>query len=53
VIEQVCARPRAAHLVFDRLGRRHDVADRLIAIIGDMRPARDLLSPMLLARLLL
>lgn len=53
IIEQVCARPELAARIFDRFSREPFVADRLVAVIGDMRPARDLLSPTLLARLLL
>lgn len=53
VIEQVCARPRLASRVFDRLSRATSFTDRLIAVMGDMRPASDLLSPRLLTRLLL
>lgn len=51
-IEFVCARPRLASFAFGRLARAPETAGRLIDVIGDLRPVRDLLSPRLLARLL-
>lgn len=51
-IEFVCARPRLASFAFGRLERAPQTAGRLIDVIGDLRPGRDLLSPRLLARLL-
>lgn len=51
-IEYVCARPRLARALFARLHETHEAADRLIAVTADARPARDLLSPLLMARLI-
>lgn len=50
-IEYICARPRLAHAVFAGLHNSPDMASRLIAVTGDTRPARDLLSPWLVTRL--
>jgi 2-polyprenyl-6-methoxyphenol hydroxylase-like FAD-dependent oxidoreductase len=50
-IEYVCARPRLAHAVFGGLRHSPEIASRLIAVTGDTRPARDLLSPWLVTRL--
>lgn len=52
VIEFVCARPGLASFAFGRLARAPETAGRLIDVIGDLRAGRDLLSPRLLARLL-
>jgi menaquinone-9 beta-reductase len=48
LVEFVCARPRFADRVFASLARTPELALRLIAVTGDLRPARDLLSPRLL-----
>ena len=52
VVDFVCARPRLAARVFRALAQTPPLAARLVAVTGDMRPVRDLLSPLLLARLL-
>ena len=51
-IEFVCARPSLAERVITGLSHAPDMAARLIAVTGDVRPARDLLSPRTLATLL-
>jgi 2-polyprenyl-6-methoxyphenol hydroxylase-like FAD-dependent oxidoreductase len=51
-IEYVCARPRLTHAVFAGLRHSPEMASRLIAVTGDTRPARDLLSPWLATRLM-
>jgi menaquinone-9 beta-reductase len=48
LVEFVCARPRFADRVFASLAKSPELALRLIAVTGDLRPARDLLSPRLL-----
>jgi flavin-dependent dehydrogenase len=50
-IEYVCARPGIAETVFAALNRAPDAAARLVAVTGDVRPVRDLLSPVTLASL--
>jgi flavin-dependent dehydrogenase len=52
IVEYVCARPRAADLLFSAFARTPEAASRLIAVTGDLRPVRDLLSPVTLARLI-
>lgn len=51
VIEQVITRQRLFDLVASRLRRRPQVADALVAVTGDLRPVRSLLSPRLVAAL--
>jgi menaquinone-9 beta-reductase len=48
LVEFVCARPRFAGRAFASLAKTPELATRLIAVTGDLRPARDLLSPRLL-----
>ncbi|MEJ2678370.1 MAG: FAD-dependent monooxygenase [Gemmatimonadota bacterium] len=52
VVEWALARPRRADRVVRRLARSPDVADALIAVTGDTRPVRTLLTPGPLARFL-
>jgi menaquinone-9 beta-reductase len=53
VIETVLARPVTADLALRRLARAPEAMDRLVAVTGDLRPARSLISPRLLSTLLL
>lgn len=48
VIEAVVSRPRLAAATFRRLGRAPVLADRLVAVTGDLLPPRSLISPRLL-----
>ena len=48
-IEYVCVRPALAERLFEALHHAPAVAARLVAVTGDVRPARDLLSPGTLA----
>lgn len=50
LVEFVCARPHLADRSFAALAQTPALASRLIAVTGDLRPARDLLSPALLPR---
>jgi flavin-dependent dehydrogenase len=51
-IEAVLSRPALADRGIRRLDRRPAVADALLAVTGDLRPARSLASPALLFRFL-
>jgi len=50
MVDYVCSRPRLSARVFAALQRTPELGARLVAVTGDVRPARDLLSPPLLAR---
>lgn len=52
LIEAFVSRPRLLALAASRLHRHPAVADALIAVTGDLRPARSLLHPRLLGALL-
>lgn len=49
LVETALARPRRADRVLRRLAAAPEVADALVAVTGDLRPARILLSPRLLS----
>jgi flavin-dependent dehydrogenase len=51
LVEAVVSRPRVLGAVARRFARRPALADAVIAVTGDVAPARSLLSPALLARL--
>lgn len=51
LIEAFLSRPRLLSWLAGRLHRRPELADALIAVTGDLWPARSLLSPALLANL--
>lgn len=51
LIEMVCARPKLADRVFNKLARADAVAATLIGVTGDLLPARAFFSPRLLAQL--
>lgn len=53
VIELALSRPGPADLVLGRLARVPAVMDRLLAVTGDLLPARSLISPALVATFLL
>lgn len=53
VIDWALARPRRADRIVRRLARSADVADALVAVTGDARPATALLAPRLLGQFLL
>ncbi len=53
VIELALARPSHADLIVGRLARRPTVMDRIVAVTGDLLPARSLISPALIATFLL
>lgn len=50
VVDYVCARPRLARVFFSGLANAPDCAARLVAVTGDVMPARTLLSPRFLTR---
>jgi flavin-dependent dehydrogenase len=52
LIDEVLARPALADLAVRRLRRRPVVADALLAVTGDLRPASSLAAPGLLLRFL-
>ena len=52
LLQTVVGRPALANLVAHRLAERPDLADRLVGIAGDYLPARRLLGPGFLLRLL-
>jgi flavin-dependent dehydrogenase len=51
VVEAVVSRPRLFGAVANRFRRRPELADAVIRVTGDVSPVRSLLSPRLLARL--
>lgn len=53
LLQTVVGHPSLANLVAHRLAKRPDLADRLVGIAGDFVPARTLLGPGFLLRLLL
>jgi menaquinone-9 beta-reductase len=52
LIEAVLSRPRPADLAIGRLARAPAVMDHLVAVTGDLLPARSLISPRLVANVL-
>jgi flavin-dependent dehydrogenase len=53
LLQTVVGRPRLADTVAHRLAARTDLADQLIGVAGDLLPARTVLGPGFLLRLLL
>jgi menaquinone-9 beta-reductase len=53
LIEAVLARPVTADLAIGRLARAPAVMDHLVAVTGDLLPARSLISPALLSTLVM
>jgi len=53
LIELALSRRRSADLVLGRLARTPTVMDRLVAVTGDLLPARSLISPAMVATFLL
>ena len=51
LIQRFLARPRLLGRALRLMGERHDMADTLVGVTGDVLPARRVLSPAFLARL--